>query len=221
MLLFRVLVFYSFLVSSVSYAQSPAEYPPSYVSLSERELALANVAVSQCEILNDLIQNNGGGEDVAAARLFSELQQTNSDGQLLIDNLDCRESILRFVSSVCASSSDQNRAFCAKLGIHGYPASNRDDYKQFGSSAIDALGVGRSLDRYSEPNVMQDTSRFSVAGVLFLLSPVKKLKLASRVRHTISPTIKPVLNGALLVLAALGLSSCDDLNRSTNRVWRR
>ena len=105
---------------------------------------------------------------------------------------------------MCTSSSDQNRSFCTMLGI--YPKS----YKQFGSSVIDDLNIHQR--KYDPVSSDEDSvTKFSVAGVLFSLLPIKKLKLARNVGRTISPAIKPVLNGALLVLAAVGLTSCSDI----------
>lgn len=201
---------YIFFALNVSYAQS------NDLSLSTNERSLVNETVSRCEILSDIVRDNNGRGDISATWLFTQLQKTNSDGKLLIDSEDCKDSILNFVSSVCTSNSNQNKVFCAKLGIHRYSADDGNNYKQFGLSAIDSLDISNVetplvVDGYSEPNVIEDTSRFSIAGVLFSLLPVKKLKLVRKVGRTISPAVRPVLNGGLLVLAAFGLTSCDDL----------
>ena len=68
MLNFRIYIFsfilYSSLPLNISYAQSEV------MSLGGKELSSANGVVSQCEILNDIIQSNSGRGDVPAAETF-------------------------------------------------------------------------------------------------------------------------------------------------------
>ena len=219
-LLFSVTSFFiTFGVLSVfTYAKAQSV---SYTEPSLDDLRLANKAVSSCRVLQDVISENSQVEDIPAIEAFIELQRIE-DGNLLIDNEACRDSILEFVKSLCTSSSSKNNLYCESLGIQR-SSDNRDnevidtsDYKKFGQSAIDNLGIDLSDDISFESSLdekdQQEESKlkFLAAGTLFSLSPVRKLKLIPLAGRAASTRIKPVLNGALLVLATLGLSSCND-----------
>ena len=211
--LFFAVSFVVFFVFTYAKAQTTYTEPSSY------DLQLANRAVSSCRVLQDVISKNSQIEDIPAIQAFVELQKTE-DRNLLIDNESCRESILEFISSLCSSSSSKNNLYCESLGIKkSYDNGDTgiddgiNDYKNFGQSAIDNLGIDLS-DNISfesglgeeEKEEEQSKLKFLAAGTLFYLSPVKKLRTASNV----AARIKPVLSGALLILATLGLSSCSD-----------
>ena len=208
----------SLFIFSFTYAKAQTT---SYTEPSSYDLQLANKAVSSCRVLQDVISKNSQVEDIPAIEAFIELQKTE-DGDLLIDDPSCRESILEFVKSLCTSSSSKNNLYCESLGVQK-SSDNRDnevndtrDYKKFGQSAIDNLGIDLSDDISFESSLDEKDQReesklkFLAAGTLFSLSPVKKLRVASFVGKNLAIRIKPVLNGALLVLATLGLSSCND-----------
>ena len=221
-LLFSVTSFFiTFGVLSVfTYAKAQSV---SYTEPSLDDLRLANKAVSSCRVLQDVISENSQVEDIPAIEAFIELQRIE-DGNLLIDDPSCRESILEFVKSLCTSSSSKNNLYCESLGIQKSEGintnddrvSDTNDYKNFGQSAIDNLGIDLSDDISFESSLdekdQQEESKlkFLAAGTLFSLSPVRKLKLIPLAGRAASTRIKPVLNGALLVLATLGLSSCND-----------
>ncbi len=209
----------SLFIFSFTYAKAQT----SYTEPSLDDLRLANKAVSSCRVLQDVISENSQVEDIPAIEAFIELQRIE-DGNLLIDNEACRDSILEFVSSLCTSSSSKNNLYCESLGIQKSESintnddrvSDTNDYKKFGQSAIDNLGIDLSDDISFESSLdekdQQEESKlkFLAAGTLFSLSPVRKLKLIPLAGRAASTRIKPVLNGALLVLATLGLSSCND-----------
>ena len=219
-LLFSVTSFFiTFGVLSVfTYAKAQSV---SYTEPSLDDLRLANKAVSSCRVLQDVISENSQVEDIPAIEAFIELQRIE-DGNLLIDNEACRDSILEFVSSLCTSSSSKNNLYCESLGIQKSESISDDRindanyYKKFGQSAIDNLGIDLSDDISFESSLdekdQQEESKlkFLAAGTLFSLSPVRKLKLIPLAGRAATTRIKPVLSGALLVLATLGLSSCND-----------
>ena len=210
----------SLFIFSFTYAKAQSV---SYTEPSSYDLQLANKAVSSCRVLQDVISENSQIEDIPAIEAFIELQRTE-DGNLLIDNEACRESILEFVKNLCTSNSSKNNLYCESLGIQKSESintnddrvSDTNDYKKFGQSAIDNLGIDLSDDISFESSLdekdQQEESKlkFLAAGTLFSLSPVRKLKLIPLAGRAASTRIKPVLNGALLVLATLGLSSCND-----------
>ena len=216
-LLFSVTSFFiTFGVLGVfTYAQAQTT---SYTEPSSYDLQLANKAVSSCRVLQDVISRNSQVEDIPAIEAFIELQKTE-DGNLLIDDPSCRESILEFVKSLCTSSSSKNNLYCESLGIQKSESTsddsinNTNDYKKFGNSAIDALGIDLTDNISFEPSLEekdQSKLKFLAAGTLFSLGPVRKLRVASFVGKNVATRVKPVLSGALLVLATLGLSSCND-----------
>ena len=219
-LLFSVTSFFiTFGVLSVfTYAKAQSV---SYTEPSLDDLRLANKAVSSCRVLQDVISENSQVEDIPAIEAFIELQRTE-DGNLLIDNEACRDSILEFVKNLCTSSSSKNNLYCESLGIQKSESISDDRindanyYKKFGQSAIDNLGIDLSDDISFESSLdekdQQEESKlkFLAAGTLFSLSPVRKLKLIPLAGRAATTRIKPVLSGALLVLATLGLSSCND-----------
>ncbi len=187
----------------------------SYTDPTANDLRLANRAVSECPILESIIDDNKSKSDILASEAFVELQKTQ-DGQLLIDNEACRESILEFVKSLCSSNSPTNNLFCERLGIQKSVVA--DTYKTFGQSAIDELGIDLADDidfELNQPQQEQSKIKFLAAGVLFYLSPVKKLRFIPTAARAVANRVKPVLNGALLVLATLGLSSCGDAAMTT------
>ena len=205
----------SLFIFSFTYAKAQSV---SYTEPSSYDLQLANKAVSSCRVLQDVISENSQVEDIPAIEAFIELQRTE-DGNLLIDNEACRDSILEFVKSLCTSSSSKNNLYCESLGIQKSESTsddsinNTNDYKKFGQSAIDNLGIDLSDDISFEPRLDekdQSKLKFLAAGTLFHLSPVKKLRVASFFGRNVATRVKPVLSGALLVLATLGLSSCSD-----------
>ena len=212
----------SLFIFSFTYAKAQTS---SYTQPSLDDLRLANKAVSSCKVLQDVISKNSQTDDIPAIKAFIELQKTE-DGNLLIDNEACRESILEFVSSLCTSNSSKNNLYCESLGIKkSYDNGDTridesiNDYKKFGQLAIDNLGVDLSDDISFESRLdEQDQSKlkFLAAGTLFSLSPVKKLRVASFIGKNAATRVKPVLNGALLVLATLGLSSCNDATDPTS-----
>ena len=189
----------------------------SYTDPTANDLRLANRAVSECPILESIIDDNKSKSDILASEAFVELQKTQ-DGQLLIDNEACRESILEFVKSLCSSNSPTNNLFCERLGIQKSVVA--DTYKTFGQSAIDELGIDLAEDidfelNQNQPQQEQSKIKFLAAGALFYLSPVKKLRFIPTAARGLANRVKPVLSGALLVLATLGLSSCGDAAMTT------
>ena len=191
----------------------------SYTDPTANDLRLANRAVSECPILESIIDDNKSKSDILASEAFVELQKTQ-DGKLLIDNEACRESILEFVKSLCSSNSPTNNLYCERLGIQKSVVA--DTYKTFGQSAIDELGIDLAEDidfelnqNQNQPQQEQSRIKFLAAGALFYLSPVKKLRFIPTAARGLANRVKPVLNGALLVLATLGLSSCGDAAMTT------
>ncbi len=183
-----------------------------YTDPTINDISLANKAVSSCGILEEVITKNKDTADILASQAFIELQKIK-DGKLLIDNKTCQESILEFVKSLCSSESPTNKLYCERLGIQKSTDTETDGYKTFGQSAIDELGIDLADDIDFELNQsQQDQSRikFLASGALFYLSPVKKLRFIPTATRAVAARVKPVLSGALLVLATLGLSSCGD-----------
>ena len=197
---------------------TPGYSQQSYTDPSSNDLKLANRAVTACPVLEDLISTNKK-DDIPASEAFVQLQKTQ-DGKLLIDNEACRESILEFVKSLCSSNSPTNNLYCERLGIQKSVVA--DNYKTFGQSAIDELGIDLAEDidfelnqNQNQPKQEQSKIKFLAAGALFYLSPVKKLRFVPTAARGLANRVKPVLSGALLVLATLGLSSCGDAAMTT------
>ncbi len=187
----------------------------SYTQPSEHDLNLIENAVARCDILSEVVHSIDGNE-LSSQEIFDKLQQTNEDGDLLIDSRECGDAILEFVSSLCSSGELVNNTYCNRLGIKKIDDADKseDNYKTFGESAFGNLDLyDWDNSRFASNNVKDDTKevRFSVAQSLFLLTPVRGLKLARPASKILGSKIKPVLSGAMLILASLGLSSCDDL----------
>ena len=162
-----------------------------------QDQVLAQEVVSKCEILSELAASGKVYSD--SNELYSKLQEFDSSGKLLIES--CESDILEFVSNYCSSQSTQNQDICSRVGI-----SYRDDYKSFGVEALPSFATG-----YSRLPEVSSSYEFRAAGFLFLISPVRKLKIASGVSKVLRLKARPVLSGAILVLSSLGLASCDDL----------
>ena len=225
-----------FLLPLYSNAQS-ALTDLAYTDPTLRDFKLAKRALNDCEILQEIVleNTNNKNSNLAPLEFFERLQKQGSDGNLLIEDKSCSLSILEFVSSLCSSSSTTNQMYCNRLGfeklqfeelqndelaidelVNDHEDSN---YKSFGISAF------RDLEAYIANRQEYDVSdidingvgtgktTFSLAGVLFAFTPVKKLKLAkgilvsARAKSVVSK-VKPVLSGAMLVLATLGLTNC-------------
>ena len=198
-----------FLVSPCAHAQVT-----SFTDPNVHDLKFAHKALESCKVLTDVVDDNSHLVDIPAQKLFLELQKQDSNGNLLIDNEACRQSILEFVSSLCSSDSPTNNLYCARLGIRkSSDDSTTRDYKKFGQSAIDDLDIDTSDNISFEPTIKEAQSKmkFLAAGTLFYLSPVKKLRPLSLVGQNVAIRVKPVLSGAMLLLATMGLSSCGDL----------
>ncbi len=187
----------------------------SFTDPSAHDLKLAHAALTSCRVLADVVDSNSGVEDdIPSEKLFLELQKQDPNGNLLIDNEACRDSILEFVSSLCSSNSYKNNLYCQRLGIQKTSDRPTNDYKKFGQSAIDALDIeltdNINFQQAEETEEDQSTIKFLAAGTLFSLNPIRKFRLASLVGKNMAARVKPVLNGALLLLATFGVSSCSD-----------
>ena len=187
-------------ISPVASAQMSNQ---SYTDLNTKDLHLMDTVLSKCEILSD-VSESINAKPPSSDQIYELLQKTDNNGNLLIDNDECSESILNFVSSICSSNTLNNNFYCNTLGIQ----QANDDYKSFGSSAFSSLNF-HSTDLPSFES--EESQSFSVAGMLFAFTPVKKLRLLKPLSKVASAKIKPVLSGAMLILASLGLASCDDL----------
>ena len=155
---------------------------------------LAKNVLDKCEILSELA--DGDNVYSNSSELYLKLQKLDRDGKLVIE--DCSHDILNFTSMFCSSSGNQD--LCSRVGI-----SKASDYKSFGESALPHFSANHSLPK------VENSYEFNVAGFLFLLSPVSKLKIAGNVSKALATRVRPVLSGALLVLSSLGLASCSDL----------
>ncbi len=181
----------------------------SYTQPSEHDLDLIANAVARCDILSEVAYSIDG-DKLSSQEIFDKLQQTNEDGNLLIDTKQCEDSILKFVSSLCSSDESLNNLYCNRLGIKKV---EEQKYKSFGESAFGNLDLNNRDDTYAVNNPgNREGTKFSVAQSLFLLTPVRGLKFARPVSRVLGDKIKPVLSGAMLILASLGLSACDDLS---------
>ncbi len=205
----------------------------SFTDPSITDLRLAQSAVSSCDILQEVTKIEA--TSLSSQEFFDKLQKIDSNGNLLIDTEGCTESILQFVSSLCSSNSNTNRSFCNTLGFSvdtppvNISNTGEGDYKSYGSSALESLDLNNSnvqAQNSNNPTLSNEgsstfsvTSGVSVAGLLISFTPIKRLKL---VRNLVRPNggyttrvvasrIKPVLSGAMLILATLGLSSCGDV----------
>ena len=175
---------------------------------SKKDLSLIHTAVSKCEILADVV-NQIQSQNLEAGYIFNLLQQTDIEGNFLIDDPECKKTILEFVSSICTSDAEKNNDYCKRLGF----SKTQNDYKSYGSSQMSQLSQYYDTQRLVsiDPSFSLETQRLTLAGTLFTFTPVKRLKLIKPVSKVVSKSIKPVLSGAMLVLATLGLSACDDL----------
>ncbi len=163
----------------------------SYTTPSEQDLELLHDALSQCGVLNDVANSITHNTSVPSQDILDALQATDQDGNLLIENTQCVDTILDFVYSLCSSVSYQNQLYCSKLGIL-----QDSNYKSFGKSAISNLD---SYDWDQDVSSKKEFS-FSVASSLLFFTPVRGFKF-----------VKPVLSGAMLILATMGLASCDNI----------
>ncbi len=191
-----------------------------YTDPSTADLRLAQSAVSSCEILQEVTKIEANS--LSSQEFFDKLQKTDSNGNLLIDTEGCTENILQFVSSLCSSDSNTNKSFCNTLGFSNISNTIGGDYKSYGSSALRGLELGNSNAQAlsNNPTLTNEgsstfsvTSGVSAAGLLFSFTPIKKLKLARNLvrSNVVASRVKPVLSGAMLILATLGLSSCGDV----------
>ena len=196
------IVLYTANLAFILFLSAHANAQNSYTDPSGSDLKLANKAVQSCEILTSVMSEVSGESSQA---VFNKLQQTDSSGNLLINDPNCRESILQFVSSLCSSKSNTNQLYCQKLGIH-----KTNDYKSFGDPIVTNLYMPY-MDSQKDDISVGSRTKFLASGIFFAFSPVKKLKLVSSVSKSLAPRIKPVLSGAMLVLATLGLTSCSDV----------
>ncbi len=211
----------------------------SFTDPSTTDLRLAQSAVSSCEVLQEVTQteanSTSGVSTLSSQEFFDKLQKTDSNGNLLIDTEGCTESILEFVSSLCSSDSNTNQSFCRALGftnVDGYSTGNsksiedgrnNSDYKSYGESALRGLELGNSnvqAQNSNNPTLSNEgsstfsvTSGVSAAGLLISFTPIKRLKLARNLvrSNLVTSRVKPVLNGAMLILATLGIASCGDV----------
>ena len=217
-LLSHITFLLTFVLAGYVHAQSLGQASgdlESYTQPNKHDLDLIKTAVARCDILSEVAQTIDG-DRISSQEIFDKLQQTNEDGDLLIDNRECGDAILEFVSSLCSSGELANNIYCDRLGIKKIDDSekSKDNYKTFGESAFDKLDLYNwDNSRFANNNVEDDSKevRFSVAQSLFLLTPVRGLKLARPASKILGSKIKPVLSGAMLILASLGLSSCDDI----------
>ena len=155
---------------------------------------LAERVVSKCEVLSELAK--GGKVYSDSSELYLKLQRLSDSGELLIEN--CQDDILNFTSKFCSSSG--NKDLCSRVGI-----SKASDYKSFGADALPQFSLNNNLPK------VENSYEFNAAGVLLLISPVSKLKFVKPVSKALATRARPLLSGAMLVFASLGLASCDDL----------
>ena len=98
----------------------------------------------------------------ASQAIFNKLQQADSSGDLLINNPNCKESILKFVSSLCSSKSDTNQLYCQRLGIS---KAGKNDYKSFGDPVISNLHMPY-VDSKNDEITSGGRTKFLASGLL-------------------------------------------------------
>ena len=85
-----------------------------YTSPSDRNLDLVEDVVLRCDILAEVVESIDGNEK-SSQEIFDRLQQTDEDGNLLIDSPECESAILELVSSMCTADESTNNVYCKSL----------------------------------------------------------------------------------------------------------